>query len=226
MDAGFTGKIIAEKRKAMNMTQKDVAEKLHVSVAAVSKWERGLNFPDLSLIEPLAELLGMSASAILGIDENKDTEQVIRDVVKISAFSGETKRQLTMKRIFVIAVASVVFFVILTVIGKAGINGTPFFADWNVTFLPILFGLASWGFGLASVFGDEPKKYSVISFCLCSIALVFPVFILDMEIRTGDMSAVEDVVWALDFASIALLLGTIILNVCAVFVNRKNILTI
>lgn len=222
MDASFTGKIISEKRKDMGMTQKDIAEKLHVSVAAVSKWERGLNFPDLSLIEPLAVLLGISASALLGIDEDKDTEQVIKDVVKISTLSNGAKRQITMKKIVVLAVAAAVFFVILTAIGKAGVNGTPFFANRNITFLPLLFGAASWGFGIASVFADEPKKYSVISFALCSIALAFPVFILDMEVRTGDMSAVEDIVWALDFASISLLLGTVILSICAVFVSRRK----
>ena len=60
MDAGKTGKFIAEKRKAMNMTQNELAEKLHITDKAVSKWERGLSFPDISILIPLAEILNIS----------------------------------------------------------------------------------------------------------------------------------------------------------------------
>ena len=45
MDAGKTGKFIAKKRKSMNMTQNELAKKLHITDKAVSKWERGLSFP-------------------------------------------------------------------------------------------------------------------------------------------------------------------------------------
>lgn len=43
MDAHYTGNKITELRKSKNWTRKDIAEKLHVSVAAVSKWERGVS---------------------------------------------------------------------------------------------------------------------------------------------------------------------------------------
>ena len=55
MDAGKTGKFIAKKRKSMNMTQNELAKKLHITDKAVSKWERGLSFPDISILIPLAE---------------------------------------------------------------------------------------------------------------------------------------------------------------------------
>lgn len=45
------GKFIASLRKEKNMTQKDLADKLYVSDRAVSKWERGLNFPDITLLK-------------------------------------------------------------------------------------------------------------------------------------------------------------------------------
>ena len=71
MDAGKTGKFIAEKRKAMNMTQNELAEKLHITDKAVSKWERGLSFPDISILIPLAEILNISLYDLLkgGNDE-------------------------------------------------------------------------------------------------------------------------------------------------------------
>ena len=60
MDPTKTGALIRALRKERNMTQKDLAERLHITDRAVSKWERGLCAPDISLLEPLAEALGVS----------------------------------------------------------------------------------------------------------------------------------------------------------------------
>ena len=60
MDPTKTGALIRALRKERNMTQKDLAERLHITDRAVSKWERGLCAPDISLLEPLAETLGIS----------------------------------------------------------------------------------------------------------------------------------------------------------------------
>ena len=71
MDAQKTGKIISIKRKSMNMTQGGLAKKLHITDKAVSKWERGLSFPDISLLIPLSEILNISLYDLLkGEDEN------------------------------------------------------------------------------------------------------------------------------------------------------------
>ena len=60
MDQKKTGALIAARRKELNLTQKVLAEKLHISDRTVSKWERGVGFPDISLLEPLADTLGLS----------------------------------------------------------------------------------------------------------------------------------------------------------------------
>lgn len=65
MDAEKTGKFIAEKRKSINMTQNELAEKLHITDKAVSKWERGLSFPDISILIPLAEILNVNLYDLL-----------------------------------------------------------------------------------------------------------------------------------------------------------------
>ena len=57
MDASYTGEKISELRKEKGLTQKDLAELLNVTNKAVSKWECGKNFPDLALLQPLAEVL-------------------------------------------------------------------------------------------------------------------------------------------------------------------------
>ena len=65
MDAKKTGSLIADLRKQSNKTQKELANELHISSATVSKWERGIGFPDISLIEPLAKCLNISKKLIL-----------------------------------------------------------------------------------------------------------------------------------------------------------------
>ncbi len=65
MDAKKTGNFIVNRRKAINMTQKDLAEKLHITDKAVSKWERGLSFPDISILIPLSETLNVSLYDLL-----------------------------------------------------------------------------------------------------------------------------------------------------------------
>lgn len=59
------GEFIAGCRKEQSLTQKQLGELLHVSDKAVSKWEKGRSFPDISLVEPLCETLGISVSELL-----------------------------------------------------------------------------------------------------------------------------------------------------------------
>lgn len=65
MDAKKTGVLIAETRRARNMTQRELAEALHISDRTVSKWERGAGFPDVTLLEPLSDALGLTLPELL-----------------------------------------------------------------------------------------------------------------------------------------------------------------
>ena len=60
MDRYVTGAVIRRLRESKNMTQEELAEKLYVSSKAVSKWETGQGFPDITLLEPLAKALDLS----------------------------------------------------------------------------------------------------------------------------------------------------------------------
>lgn len=60
MDRYVTGSVIRRLRESKNMTQEGLAQKLHVSSKAISKWETGQGLPDVSLLEPLAQALGIS----------------------------------------------------------------------------------------------------------------------------------------------------------------------
>ena len=73
MDAKKFGMFIATLRKEKNMTQVDLAKKLQVTDKAVSKWERGLGFPDINSIEPLADALGVSVLEIMRSEKIEET---------------------------------------------------------------------------------------------------------------------------------------------------------
>lgn len=61
MDCKKSGALIRRLRLGNDMTQSALAEKLGVIVQAVSKWERGLGYPDVSLINDLSSILGVDA---------------------------------------------------------------------------------------------------------------------------------------------------------------------
>ena len=88
MNAEYTGKKIAELRKEKNMTQKELADKLHVTDKAVSKWERGVNFPDLGLMEELAMALDSTPSILLGL-EDATKEEIVNSFAEISNQQSE-----------------------------------------------------------------------------------------------------------------------------------------
>ena len=82
MEKEKTGQLIAELRKEKGLTQKQLAEALNVTDKAVSKWERGLSFPDISMLEPISELLGVSIMEILAGERQSGEETMSREEAK------------------------------------------------------------------------------------------------------------------------------------------------
>ena len=65
MNQYVTGAMIRELREKRNLTQAELAEKLFISDKTVSKWENGKGYPDISLLEPLAGVFGISVTELL-----------------------------------------------------------------------------------------------------------------------------------------------------------------
>ena len=65
MDAHKFGAFVAQCRKERNMTQAELASKIQVTDKAVSRWERGIGFPDINTIEPLASALEVSVLELM-----------------------------------------------------------------------------------------------------------------------------------------------------------------
>lgn len=65
MNPEIFGSFIQNRRKELGLKQSDVAEKLHVTDKAVSRWERGVGFPDIRLLEPLADALKLTLTELM-----------------------------------------------------------------------------------------------------------------------------------------------------------------
>ena len=88
MDLKLTGAFIKEERKAKNLTQAQLAEKLMVSEKTISKWECGNGFPDTTLMLPLCQELGISANELLSakkLDEKEYKEAAESNLMLLRA---------------------------------------------------------------------------------------------------------------------------------------------
>jgi len=119
MDNQKFGRFIASLRHEKNWTQKDLADKLNVTDKAISKWERGLGFPDINQIEPLADVLGVSIMEIMrgeriGNDEvpADNANESITDIINISEYQRRAERKtIAITTISVVALAAVIFLI-------------------------------------------------------------------------------------------------------------------
>lgn len=118
LNAQKTGSLIAAIRKEQNRTQQDVANELGVSSAAISKWERGIGFPDVSLIEPLAISLGITIAELFKGEriENGDAneyENLLSNVVKVSKNEISKKKKISN---WIIAITVAVLYLLISII--------------------------------------------------------------------------------------------------------------
>lgn len=81
MDNNKIGKYIASRRKEKGLTQQELGEKLFVTDKAVSKWERGLSLPDITILEKLANELDTDIYSILQVEKknNVDIEKILNE---------------------------------------------------------------------------------------------------------------------------------------------------
>jgi transcriptional regulator with XRE-family HTH domain len=97
MDQIKIGKYIADKRKALGLTQVELAEKLGMSNKSVSKWERGVCLPDVSVYEDLCGVLGISLNEFIA-GEDLGLEDVVpqseKNLIDVSQDSVQRRRKL------------------------------------------------------------------------------------------------------------------------------------
>lgn len=70
------GEVIRKYRKSADMTQEEMANRLGVTAPAVNKWENGNSYPDITLLAPIARLLGISTDELLSYHEELSSEEI------------------------------------------------------------------------------------------------------------------------------------------------------
>lgn len=132
MDANKFGAFIAESRKAKNWTQADLAIKIQVSSGAVSRWERGVGFPDINTLEPLASALDLSVLELMKserIVEPNVSDEGAKDVVAstldiaISQSRRERKKAVSVSVALVIGAFAIIAALIVHFVGFSRLEG-------------------------------------------------------------------------------------------------------
>ncbi len=112
MQKEIFGSFIAHTRRELGLTQKALADRLHVTDKAVSKWERGLCYPDLTLMEELALALSLTMTELMSCQKNDVTdstsdthELAVRSLLDISGEAMQVQRTSIWKNVIVAGAA-------------------------------------------------------------------------------------------------------------------------
>lgn len=172
MDAKKFGTFIATLRKENNMTQVELAQKLQVTDKAVSKWERGLGFPDINTIEPLADALGVSVLEIMRSERIAETE-ITQDTASAALTDTfefvKLQRKAERKSIFKIAggVAACLFLIFL-------IDGMGWLG-FAMVYFPVICLLSGIALLIYGVWRKNNKLPCLQTFVLAAVMLLIPV---------------------------------------------------
>ena len=156
MDQVKTGQFIKTMRKEKNFTQREIAERLNISEKTVSKWETGNGLPEVSLMLPLCELLGISVNELLSgerLDEKRYFEKAEQNIMSLIEERAEAKKKL------VIAVIVVVITLLagLTIVLLAGLLEMK---TWlRVLLIVFAFVVIGTGIGIACVLERDAGVY-------------------------------------------------------------------
>lgn len=198
MDAIKFGSFVASVRKEKNMTQAGLATKIQVTDKAVSRWERGLGFPDINTLEPLSDALEISILELMRSEKIetdnihcKDAANIITDTLR------EADRQRILERkqerkLIAIAIGSVallsVFILLVDHIGWSLQN--IIFTSVGVV-LPIVCGLAIFALAVLAIIrkcmGKSCRQIAIAFLIFVGILVVMVIlfFVLGMMAFPG-----------------------------------------
>ena len=143
MDLDKIGKFIALNRKNKGLTQEQLAEKLGVTNKTVSRWETGKYMPDLSLLKPLSEELGITLNELLS-GEKLEKEKIIENTEKniINAIDYSDKEIKKTKKISMIILTTIIVFIVVIItlfiidVNRMRNNKSVFFSTWGYSYAP------------------------------------------------------------------------------------------
>ena len=113
------GDFIGSERKNLGLTQRDLAARLHVTDKAVSKWERGLSYPDVTLLEPLAAALDLTVEELMACRRQaaKGAEETMQSLLDISRDSVRQERRRSWQRLAAVLVLLALVCLVRCILG-------------------------------------------------------------------------------------------------------------
>lgn len=156
MNLQKVGKFIAKMRKKVGLTQSDLGEALGVTGKAVSKWERGLNAPDITVLVELSKLLNVTPKEILmgeEIENNSSTEDDNEITISsINTYNNYSKKKYM--KIIIILVSIIVLII-------TAFSTTYFITNYNKCFVYKL-SSADDNYYLEGLIASNQKESSII----------------------------------------------------------------
>ena len=234
MDIIKTGNLIKELRTEKELTQKELAEKLNVSTAAVSKWENGKGFPDISLLEPLSAELGISITELVKGEKNvliENSDSVAKEIIEISKNNMKYERA---RQIIVVSILSLTIIAMVSFIIFDAYSGYQTNMEYSLP-VPSIIGLAMFLFGgnaiVFAIIGlfmggkidvKKSMQISLFSEACCAASIWLGSVYTDYKVSINDISAVLDTANAIELESRMLFLITVLLNAFAYWKIVKN----
>lgn len=175
MDANKFGSFVAERRKELKMTQKDLATRIQVTDKAVSKWERGLGFPDINTIEPLADALNVSIIELMKSEREMENvlkvETVVEDVLDMAGKEVHKKQN----RILIILVVTTFLCSLVEMLQSIDWNASNLSMSVTIPYTAIIPGLVIIIVSIIYTLKGE-KTDNLIAIGICMI--IIPIIIL------------------------------------------------
>ena len=165
---------ISELRKEKKLTQKELAEQLGVTDKAVSKWERGLSCPDISLLSKLSHILGVTISELLNGEKAGSSAPEVNAIVEATLQYADTAtKSIITKNVrwkYVAITSALSLLVVLIIIScSSAINGG---LVWSV--LPVNIVGVVWIIVMLGVFVMGKNK--IASLLLCGLVIFITTF--------------------------------------------------
>lgn len=184
MNSEKMGHFISELRKSQQMTQKDLAARLNITDKAVSKWERGISCPDISLLSSLAEILGVTTGELLNGEKSDSASDIVDESIDNALLYADTSARHkfnSLQNICFIAFSFLLFIGILV----CAICDLAISASFTWSLIPISSIIFAWLI-LSPVIkrGAEGIRGSMLAL---SILIIPYLYVLDHILRAGDL---------------------------------------
>ncbi len=162
MDLIKTGNFLKELRKEKGLTQEQLAEQMGVARRTVSRWETGMNMPDLDLLIELSDLYETDLREILSGERKSEkmNEELKETVLQVADYSNEEKERL-LRRMHWLFLAGLIGFIVFLVIVMFDLQDTAPYEAIGSFGLGIAFGMVILGVIFTSRYAGKIRAFKM-----------------------------------------------------------------